>query len=104
MTVALYSPNSNALRPEHVTVRFQGINFSLVDLEDAEFNSLFDRVVDDAAELEERAEGWTAAEFVEKKANFQRQQAQSYYNLELLELESKRRNRLMANQSRAEVY
>jgi hypothetical protein len=90
------TPNSTTLCPEHCTVRFYGINYFLPELEDSEFNALFDRIIDDAADLDERAEGWTAAEFVDKKASFQKQQAQAFYNLEMLELEGKRREKLMA--------
>jgi hypothetical protein len=93
MTTAILNatPNSLPLCPEHVTVRFNGINFNLLKMSDAEFQGFYDRVLDDSLDFSERLENMSASQFIEHKNWIQRQQAQNAYNLELLEVEEKRR-------------
>lgn len=95
MQATIFSPiperTTSALSPELTTVRFCGVAYFLPGLGEEEFNQLFDRVVDDAADLDERLENMSAGEFIANKERYQRQQSLAYFNLELLETECKRR-------------
>jgi hypothetical protein len=81
---------------EEFTICHCGKNYLLPELDDEELENTYDLVINHGSDLVERAANWTAAEFVARKASYERALSQQVYNLEVFDREFNRRKRAVA--------
>lgn len=80
-----------SISPKPAVVTFYGVRYNLQKLSDITFNQLYDALLDDVNDYRIKSENWTADEWKIMQADYERKQAQNGYNLELLEVEERRR-------------